>query len=79
MINETLEQQIQRQAREMAQKRMSASHGSNVEAQRERVAGRAEHFADVTARIVKRDSCVKCGTRYDLHANHGCKRWRGSE
>lgn len=24
-----------------------------------------------------RHPCIRCGTRYDLHDDHGCRRWRG--
>lgn len=41
----------------------------------ERLVFNAEREAEIDARRIIRDPCVRCGVRKDNHAEHGCKRF----
>lgn len=56
------------------------SHGSNKEAEAQRVSRRRTEAQIVSAAVenaVKRDPCFNCGIRFDQHDELGCKRWIG--
>lgn len=52
--------------------------GANHAAIEERVEQRRGQRDDIEKLIQLRDPCVRCRVRRDLHADLGCKRWRGS-
>lgn len=62
---------------ETASYALPRGHGSNIAVQRERADNRQRHKDDVENLRTDRDPCPKCGVRADLHAEFGCKRWRG--
>lgn len=56
---------------------LGRSHGSNREAQAERVSSKEAARIQALESAVNRDPCLHCGVRADLHDEQGCKRWRG--
>lgn len=56
------------------------SHGSNKEAEAQRIQRRrteAQIVSEAVENAVKRDPCFRCGIRFDQHDELGCKRWIG--